>query len=341
MKKYALILLLCCGFLLAQSTNEYPMDSEREKLLQKLVVNGSEYSIEEEEELYDEDVATIDEPLFQATSETFSFGRSKRLLATKVYPSYQKAFYSQCDYQIKEKKLIPMPKTCGFTYRKNKNRAQRIEWEHIVPAWEFGHQLRCWQKGGRMTCRQTNTKFRQMEADMHNLVPAIGEINADRSNFKYSMIEGEVHLYGKVNMEIDFSNRKAEPSETVFGDIARTYFYMRDRYGLSISHSQEKLFIAWNNLDPVSSWEKKKNLMVKALQGDENLYITHYQKMEQLGTAPFSLPSTNYNEVHEELAQKYKVILDQLSAPFSSILLIIFSLFVIYQRKKSQTKRNK
>jgi len=29
------------------------------------------------------------------------------------------------------------------------------------------------------------------EADMHNLVPAIGEINGDRSNYPYGNIRGE------------------------------------------------------------------------------------------------------------------------------------------------------
>lgn len=137
---------------------------------------------------YDEDIATIEDEIFSVRGEKFSFGKSKRLLATKVYPTHQKAFYSNCDYTIQEKKLIPIHQTCGFTYRKNKNRSERIEWEHVVPAWHFGHQLQCWQNGGRRNCRQTNIEFKQMEADMHNLVPAIGEINGDRSNYKYGTI---------------------------------------------------------------------------------------------------------------------------------------------------------
>ena len=295
--------------------------------------------MQQDGDLFDEDVATIDDAFFSAKSELFSFGKSKRLLATKVYPTHQKAFYSNCDYRVKEKKLIPLPKTCGFKYRKNKNRSERIEWEHVVPAWHFGHQLRCWQNGGRMTCRKTNTKFKQMEADMHNLVPAIGEINGDRSNYKYSMIEGEKRAYGKVNMEIEFSNKKAEPSETVFGDIARTYFYMRDRYGLRISKSQEKMFIAWNNMDPVTAWEKKRNQLIKELQGDENLYVSNYKTIEQLGTIHGDV-STNYDEVKEELSEEYASILDKLSPPFAGGLLFLLTLFTLYKRKQAQEKNS-
>ena len=318
-------------------------NSQAGELLKKIIVNGKTYYMEQDGDLYDEDVATIDDEVFGAKGERYSFGKSKRLLATKIYPKHQKAFYSNCDYVVKEKKLIPLPKTCGFHYRKNKNRSERIEWEHIVPAWHFGHQLHCWQNGGRMTCRNKNSKFRQMEADMHNLVPAIGEINGDRSNFKYGMIEGEKRLYGKVDMEIDFANKRAEPRPEVRGDIARTYFYMRDRYGMRISKPQEKMFIAWNNLDPVDRWEKKKNQIVKELQGDENMYITNYHKMKQLGDTTkegSSEPSTNFDEVKEELSKKYSFIFDFLSGPIGKTVLFLLTIFVIYKRKSSK-KRTK
>ncbi len=311
------------------------------ELLKKILVNGHEYYMEQDGDLYDEDVATIDEPIFGAREEQFSFGKSKRLLATQIYPHHQKAFYSDCDYVVKEKKLIPLHKTCGFHYRKNKKRSERIEWEHIVPAWHFGHQLHCWQNGGRMTCRQTNTKFRQMEADMHNLVPAIGEINGDRSNFKYGMIQGEPRVYGKVDMEIAFKDKRAEPRDMVFGDIARTYFYMRDRYGLEISKAQEKMFIAWNNLDPVDAWEREKNQLVKKLQGDENLYITHYRKLEQLGdpmtpqtqSTSTTQPNNEIDEIKNELSQKYGAIFDRLPPSVSGIILTLIALWIWYRRR--------
>ncbi len=284
--------------------------------------------------LADDDIATIEEEVFSVKGESFSFGKSKRLLATKVYPIHQKAFYSNCDYIIEEKKLIPIHESCGFEYRKNKNRSQRIEWEHIVPAWHFGHQLQCWKEGGRKNCRQTSSKFREMEADMHNLVPAIGEINGDRSNFRYGMIEGERRIYGKVDMEIAFSDRKAEAPKRVFGEIARTYFYMRDKYGLKISDSQKKLFIAWNNLDPVTRWERKRNQMIKKLQGDENLYITNYQKITQLGEIKEERLPTGFDEIRRELQDKYGKELGKLDEPISVILLIIMTLFVMYKRRK-------
>ena len=285
--------------------------------------------ISQESELFNEDIATIDDEIFSARDTKYSFGRSKRLLATEVYPHHQKAFYSNCDYEIIEKKLIPIHSTCGFHYRKNENRSKRIEWEHIVPAWHFGHQLLCWQRGGRANCRETNQKFRQMEADMQNLVPAIGEINGDRSNFRFGMIEGEKRAYGKVDMEIDFASKRAEPKRNLYGDIARTYFYMRDKYGLKISHSQEKMFIAWNNLDPVTRWERKRNQIIKEIQGDENLYVTNYRKIEQLGTSPDKSISNEFSDVQDELRQNYAGFLDYFSKPVAEIILLILTVLII------------
>ncbi|MFH7327162.1 endonuclease, partial [Desulfurivibrio sp. C05AmB] len=37
--------------------------------------------------------------------------------------------------------------SCGYEIRAQENRAVRIEWEHIVPASNFGRARQCWQDG--------------------------------------------------------------------------------------------------------------------------------------------------------------------------------------------------
>jgi len=287
----------------------------------------------------EDDIATIEPEIFSAKSEKYSFARSKRILATKIYRLHQKTFYAGCDYEIQGKRLVPIVNTCGFHYRKNPKRANRIEWEHIVPAWHFGHNLKCWKKGGRKLCRDTNAKFRQMEADMHNLVPSIGEINGDRSNYPYGNIPGEKRVYGKVDMEIESSKRVAEPKKSILGDIARTYFYMHDKYNMYISPKQEKMLIKWNNQDPVSRWEKKKNRLVRDIQGDDNEYISHYRKITTLKPIEDNSDeevNNNFGDVKNELEQKYSFIFDHLSKPVATILLLIMTLFTLYIRKKKK-----
>lgn len=109
----------------------------------------------------------------------------------------------------------------------------------------MGHQLQCWQNGGRKNCKNVSDKFKKMEADINNLAPAIGEINGDRSNFRFGMIEGEPRKYGACDVEIDFKQRVIEPPPEARKRIVEAYFYMQRTYGLKISKKQEKLFRAW------------------------------------------------------------------------------------------------
>ena len=89
------------------------------------------------------------------------------------------------------------------------------------------------QKGREEGCKK-DENFEKIESDLHNLVPAIGEINGDRSNFSFSNIAGEERIYGKCDFEIDFKNKIVEPREAVRGDIARIYFYMSEKYNIPL-----------------------------------------------------------------------------------------------------------
>jgi len=335
MRRYILTLTLFSTLLLATST------------FQDSIESGDD----------EEDVAIIEPESLSAKSSGPSFSRSKRILATKIYRLHQKTFYGGCDYEIRANRLVPIHDSCGFHYRKNPKRASRIEWEHIVPAWYFGHNLPCWKEGGRKKCRESDPKFREMEADMHNLVPAIGEINGDRSNYPYGNVRGEKREYGRVDMEIDSSKRVAEPKRSILGDIARVYLYMRDRYGIKISPEDEAKFIKWNNRDPVSRWEKKKNLLVKKYQGNENPYISNYRKLTKLEPLPIptigprggesrvdntptptSQNQESFSEIKSGLEAQLKPILDLLPKPIATILLFIIAIVVYFNRRKERKK---
>ncbi len=67
--------------------------------------------------------------------------------------------------------------SCGLEARKQPKCAERTKWEHIVPAWTFGHQRQCWQQGGRKNCVGSDPAFRAMEADLYNFYPSVDEVN--------------------------------------------------------------------------------------------------------------------------------------------------------------------
>ena len=172
-----------------------------------------------------------------------SFSRAKTA-AIKIYKDHPTSFYCGCNIKWQGKRGIPDLKSCGYKVRKQARRANRIEWEHVVPAWWFGHQRQCWQAGGRKNCTRNDTVFKRMEADLHNLTPAIGEVNGDRSNYRFSQWKNSYGAnYGQCAMKVDFKSRIAEPPARARGAIARTYLYMQQEYKLSMSSTQKKTHV--------------------------------------------------------------------------------------------------
>jgi deoxyribonuclease-1 len=175
--------------------------------------------------------------------------------------------------------------SCGYEVRKQASRAKRTEWEHIVPAWTFGHQRKCWQQGGRKNCAATDQVFRTMEADLFNLYPAVGEVNGDRSNFNYGMTSGVSAQYGACQTRIDFGSRTAEPRNEVKGLVARTTFYMFDRYNLNMSRQQQQLLMAWSKQYPATTWERKRNDRIAQIVEYSNPFVTG-ERVWTLGYKP-------------------------------------------------------
>ncbi|MBE5253616.1 MAG: deoxyribonuclease I [Enterobacterales bacterium endosymbiont of Blomia tropicalis] len=195
-----------------------------------------------------------------------------KVYAAQINADAPGTFYCGCKISWKGKKGIPDLNSCGYQVRKNANRAERIEWEHVVPAWEFGHQRQCWQNGGRKNCRK-DAGYRRIETDLHNLQPAVGEVNGDRGNLAYSQWNGGDQPYGQCSMKVDFRQKVAEPPVRARGAIARTYFYMRDQYHLRLSRQQTQLFTAWNKLYPVTAWECERDKRIARVQGNHNPYV--------------------------------------------------------------------
>lgn len=164
--------------------------------------------------------------------------------------------------------------SCGYKIRSNKVRAERTEWEHIKPASSFGHLRQCWQNGGRKNCKATDPVFNTMEADMFNLTPVVGEINADRSNYDFGVLPQTGYKHGQCDFKVDFKQRIAEPSDKVKGLIARTYFYMHDTYDLKMSRQQQQLLMAWDRKFPVTAWELEREKRIAKVMGRRNLFVT-------------------------------------------------------------------
>ena len=201
------------------------------------------------------------------TREYTSFSKTKRELK-KIYKQHPYTFYCECKFLVNDINRS----SCGYkpkhTYTKKgtlNKRALRIEYEHIMPAHYFGKTLPCWKKGGRKACKKSSSLFRQMEADPNNLVPSIGELNADRRNYPYALDPPALLSYGKCKFEVH--NKLTYVNENIHGDIARSYLYMSQRYKILLSKTLKLQMQMWDAEDPISPWElKKRSLLIKKSQ---------------------------------------------------------------------------
>ena len=215
-------------------------------------------------------------PLYLAAAPD-TFEQAKMELRTYVYHDREDEgdFYCGCrfDWVGRSGGIVDL-ESCGYQIRAQPVRAQRIEWEHILPASSIGQARQCWQDGGRQNCNRTDPVFNMMEADMHNLTPAIGEVNADRSNFRFSELSGEPAKHGACDFRVSFTQRAAQPRNEIKGLIARTYFYMHDRYDLNMSDAQQRLMMAWHRLHPVSDWEQERDRRIASRMGHGNPFVS-------------------------------------------------------------------
>lgn len=147
-----------------------------------------------------------------------------------------------------------------------------------MPAENFGRTFSEWREGhpncvnkkgksfkGRKCATKMNKEYRLMQADMYNLFPAIGAVNAIRSNYNFvAQAEGGSD-FGSCDMKTD--NRKAEPPEEARKRIARTCLYMDATYErYNMSKAQKQLMSAWDRMYPVSAWECLRSKRIESLQ---------------------------------------------------------------------------
>ncbi|MCG5030752.1 endonuclease [Mesosutterella sp. OilRF-GAM-744-9] len=207
-----------------------------------------------------------------------SFAHAKKTLLEKVFYDHRVTFY--CRASFDEHKNITLPR--GFTTPTHEGRANRLEWEHIVPAENFGRAFEAWRNGdprcqsskgafkGRRCANLASREYRLMQADYYNLYPAIGAVNAMRSNFPYTQFAADAPAtFGTCPMKIE--DRRAEPPDWAKGLAARTYKYMAAAYPqFRMSDQQRRLMDVWDKKYPADDWECLRAKRIKALQGNAN-----------------------------------------------------------------------
>lgn len=233
-----------------------------------------------------------------------SFNKSKKMLLEDVYRDHRLTFYCEAAFDARGQVTPPE----GFTVRVHAKRAVRVEWEHVVPAENFGRTFAEWREGhaqcvdgrgkafrGRKCAEKTNPEYRRMQADMYNLYPSIGAVNAVRRNYNFQMLPGATAAFGSCAMKID--GTKVEPPAPARGAIARTYKYMAAVYPrYQMSRQQRQLMDAWDRQYPVDAWECRRAARIARIQGNENPFVAVPCRRASLEQMPAVRPQTEAAE---------------------------------------------
>lgn len=212
---------------------------------------------------------------FSLFAQPQDFSEAKRELI-KIYKDLGelKEFYCNAPFKIDGKNKLIIIKSEAFSPRLGKNekpskRAKNIEWAHILPmSMAYSHSP-CWREGGRKRYQKMDKNFKKLEADMFNLVPSIGSINGDRSNYTYAQMPRglEFNQYGKCKVFVDFKNKKFYPADYSKGYIARTYLYMSKTYNIRLSDQERSLMNTWNEEFPMDERERSLRDKISKIMG--------------------------------------------------------------------------
>ncbi len=232
-----------------------------------------------------------------------SSGKAKDLAEQQVYKDHLLTFYCGCPFD--SSRTISAAE-CGYEPAaengqaesagkkkqaggagKNKQ-ADGAAWKHIVSVRKIARRFDCWKKGhsfciggegrkikGRRCCTLpgVSEKYRRLNADLHNIAPVISELHKKSARFFPGEIEGENRQFGGCDFEINAENKILEPPDSKRGDLARTYLYLADAYGMRLKADQRRLLMSWHKNDPPDEWEKERNRRIKKIQGNGNPFI--------------------------------------------------------------------
>jgi len=204
------------------------------------------------------------------------------------------SFYCKCPYRlatteekaIRKGNLWVIGSVCGYEAKtlitkkgKPSARTMRIEWEHVVPADWIATGFGC-RDETRAECRATDG-YDEAEGDLFNLVPAVGELNGDRSARLYDVVDGEERLYGACDFEVIMTGEgeshvrgAAEPMPSIRGDVARVWFYMSGKYGVEMNPEYRALMESWSADDPIDEAERRRHDMTAAEMGWNNPFVS-------------------------------------------------------------------
>ena len=193
---------------------------------------------------------------------------------------YKKTFLNGCDYHYDPNscmdKSIVDTKCCSL-----QEDNETMSWMQIVPDSFYGRHKACMIEtpcinifskeafGSPLCCRRIDTQYREMEADLFNLVPVVSSLAVLQKGRIFGEVKIPTERLGDVKMDENY----LEPPNSVKGDVARVYLYMDARYGLELTPEQRKVFLNWHKEDGADVKECRLAKLFQKIQGGKNPWL--------------------------------------------------------------------
>ena len=202
---------------------------------------------------------------------------AKRIARDEVYKGHAHTFYCDHKYTSAGKsgggKIDMSGGNLGVST--HVKRAERLEWEHVVPASLMpARDFDCWTKGlpqckkrGRKCCEKHDPNAKRMLFDLHNLVPSVGQVNAIRGNKRYGIISDNKSVASLKKCHFRWNEKTVEIAPEKRGEVARIWLYMSHKHGVRLNDNEFTMYTKWNAEHPPTETEVERHSRIDSIQG--------------------------------------------------------------------------
>jgi len=174
---------------------------------------------------------------------------------------------------------------CGLRFKVDPENPDRrpatwLSLEHAYPADWMADVFGC---ANRTECRKhsdsnSRTRFNRAEGDLHNLLPALINLNSARGKRLFGEIPGsdtrEVTIGTKTfTCDFQLEGNMVEPRRIAKGNLARGILYMCSEYDFPVDPDMLAVLKRWNRSDRPTVFERTRNDSIEQVQGTRNRFI--------------------------------------------------------------------
>ncbi len=158
----------------------------------------------------------------------------------------------------------------------------------------------------------------RLNADLQLIMPLLSEDFVLGDDYRFGEVEVATSQLA-CGISLDDNNKLFEPPAAKKGNVARIVLYLHENYQYELSQKEIQVFLEWQELDKVETWEAERNRWLEILQG-KSLNIS----TKSIPSYLESLKERNQHEMKEWVQRNYSRIVDSLNEPEWDVLRVYF-----------------